>query len=425
MADNKNTSKKSTTSKKTNQAVVKKTTPKSAPKKPTTTKSETKTVKTPVVEKKVAEKKVPVKKVTEEKVIEKKVTEKKESVKKENVKKVETKFDFSTFVRTNSRNLILGAICVLLIINIILVTIGHQVKLVDGKEIIASIDGKTYTAEQVFESLKEKYGSTSLLNLIDSYINDKELTEEDMKKAKEDANEYVAGIKSQYESSGYEWDAVLAQYGYNSENDLVNEYLTSVKSELVAKKYIKDALTEKEIKDYYENNIYGNYTVKHILIKPVTTTEMTEEETAAAEATAKTKAEEVIAKYANGEDWASLVTTYSEDDGSKETEGLIENFTNGDMDEEFFKASVALKDGEYTKEPIKSAYGYHIIVRVSATKKPTFEDKKEDVMDTLVDKKLEEDSKLYTATWVKIRNKYKLSINDTAIKKAYEKTISE
>lgn len=398
MADKKNTSKKSTATKKvTEKKVESKKTTKPATKKPITkVKEEIKIVETPVVEEKVVIKK---------------------ETKKEN--------NMMEYVKTNSRNLILGAICVLLIINIILITVGHQVKLANGKEVIASIDGKQYTAEELFEKLKEKYGSDSLVNLIDSYISEKELTTDDIKKAKEDAKEYVAGIKSQYESAGYEWETILSQYGYTNEDALVNEYLETVKSELVAKKYIKDAITEDEINEYYKDKIYGNYTVKHILIKANTNNDMSDEEKTAAENIAQATAKEVISKYAAGEDWNSLVTTYSGDDGSKDNGGLIENFTYGDMEDEFFKASVALKDGEYTSEPVKTAYGYHVILKVSATEKPSLKDKKEQILNALVDEKLEKDSKLYNTTWAKIRKKYNLNIEDTTVKKAYEKTISE
>ena len=364
-----------------------------------------------------ATKKAPVKEVKKEtKPIEKPV-EKKIEVKKEN--------KFSNFIKDNSKNLLLGLICILLVINIVLIVLGHKVKLSDGNEVIASIKDKEYTAEQLFDTLKEKYGKDALITLIDEYISDKELSDDDKAEAKTEAKEYIESIKTQYESAGYTWEDVLTQYGYANEDALINEYLVSVKQQKVVTNYLENQLTDDEIKKYYDENIYGTYTVKHILIKPETTDEMTDEETTAAEEAAKDKAQEVINKYAAGEDWATLVNDYSEDDGSKESEGLVENFTKGDVDDEFFKASIALEDGEYTSEPVKSSYGYHIILKVSETAKKSLEDAKEEIKDALVDEKLNNDSKLYNSTWAKIRNDYKLTINDSQVKSEYEKSINE
>ena len=364
-----------------------------------------------------ATKKAPVKEVKKEtKPIEKPV-EKKIEVKKEN--------KFSNFIKDNSKNLLLGLICILLVINIVLIVLGHKVKLSDGNEVIASIKDKEYTAEQLFDTLKEKYGKDALITLIDEYISDKELSDDDKAEAKTEAKEYIESIKTQYESAGYTWEDVLTQYGYANEDALINEYLVSVKQQKVVTNYLENQLTDDEIKKYYDENIYGTYTVKHILIKPETTDEMTDEETTAAEEAAKAKAQEVINKYAAGEDWATLVNDYSEDDGSKESEGLVENFTKGDVDDEFFKASIALEDGEYTSEPVKSSYGYHVILKVSETAKKSLEDAKEEIKDALVDEKLNNDSKLYNSTWAKIRNDYKLTINDSQVKSEYEKSINE
>ena len=191
MAENKKTTKKSTTTKTTSKKTAAKKTTKKAPvKKEVKTVKEVKKVETPVVETKP-------------------------EVKKEN--------SFMAFIKNNSRNIILGLICILLVINIVLVVMGHKVKLSDGNEVIASIDGKDYTAEQLFETLKERYGKDVLISLIDEHISEKELDKNDLKEAKEEAKEYIDSIKSQYESAGYKWADVLTNYGYASEDDLLDE----------------------------------------------------------------------------------------------------------------------------------------------------------------------------------------------------------
>lgn len=297
-----------------------------------------------------------------------------------------------------------------------------EVKLKDGKEVVASVKGKDITAEELFDELKENYGSTVLVNMIDEFIVSKEI--KDDKEAEEYAKAQVESMKSQYESSGYDWNAVLTQYGYSSDKDLIKDYANDHKKTLVAKKYVEKDITDEEINEYYEKEIYGNYTVKHILISPETKDDMSDEEKEEAEKKALEKAKEVVKKLDDGEKWADLVKEYSDDKGSVEDEGLIKDFTKGDVVDEFFEATLKLKDDEYTKEPVESTYGYHIILKVSNTKKPSLKDSKEKILDAISENKLNNDQNLYKNTWKKVRESYNLDITDSTIEKGYKKSLT-
>lgn len=393
--------KKSTTKKSTTSSTKKNTTKKAATTKTTAAKKTT----TKATTKKAPVKKVETKK-TEVKPVEAKTVETKKVVKKE-------KIDITKWLQENYMIVGTVVIALLLIINIVMVTLGHKVQLQDGKEVIATLDGKKFTAEELFDELKTKYGTDSLINMIDEYIVSKEIKNEDKVEAKKTAKEQIESIKSQYESAGYKWEDVLKQYGYASEDALVDEMTLSVSKETVAKKYLESKITEDELNKYYEENVFGKYTAKHILI-----TASSED----AEEAAKAKANEVIEKLNNGANWKDLVAEYSEDTASKENEGLIENFTKGDVVDEFWNATVALKDGEYTKEPVKSTYGYHVILRVSATDKKALKDMKDELVTKMVEEKLSNDSTLYTTTWADLRKKYKLDIKDTTVKEKYNDT---
>lgn len=394
MAEKKNS--KNTSAKKTTSTTVKKTSSKTTPKK--------ETVK---VSKKEVEKVIPVK-------------EKKEEVKIVSSKN-EKKPTFAEIVKENLTLIFLCVICLLLIINIILIALGHKVKLSDGKEIVASIDNKNITADELYDSIKEKYGTNELVNMIDNTIIEREIT--DTKGAEEKAKEQVSSLSNQYTQMGYKWSDVLSKYGYASEDELVSEIKTSILKEEVVKKYLAKNITDEEIQKYYDENVEDTYTAKHILITPNTSDSMSDEEKAAAEETAKNTANEVITKLNNGEDWSSLVSSYSTDSGSKDKDGLIENFTKGDVVDEFFNAVKELSDGSYTSEPVKSKYGYHVILRVSKTDKEALENMKTDLTNEIIKSKLSSDSNLYTTTWDSIRKEYNLKINDTTIENAYNKTI--
>ena len=75
----------------------------------------------------------------------------------------------------------------------------------------------------------------------------------------------------------------------------------------------------------------------------------------------KEKALMVIKKLAAGTGFDILAKEYSEDPGSKNNGGDLGFFKKGMMVPEFEKAAFSLTAGEYTKEPVKTQFGWHII----------------------------------------------------------------
>lgn len=73
------------------------------------------------------------------------------------------------------------------------------------------------------------------------------------------------------------------------------------------------------------------------------------------------KANEVVAKLDAGEDMAKLIEEYGEDPGMEQQDYYV--FTEGEMVDEFYQGAKALGDNEYTKTPVKTSYGYHVIYR--------------------------------------------------------------
>ena len=81
----------------------------------------------------------------------------------------------------------------------------------------------------------------------------------------------------------------------------------------------------------------------------------------AEEAKIKTKAQGVLNRIKNGEDFAKLAGEFSEDPGSKDKGGLYENIERGNFVEEYENAVLSINKGEVYPELVKSAHGYHII----------------------------------------------------------------
>ena len=95
------------------------------------------------------------------------------------------------------------------------------------------------------------------------------------------------------------------------------------------------------------------------------------------------------------------------------------------MTENFAKAVKELKKDEYTKEPIKTEYGYHIILKTGEKDKPKLSKVKEDIKEKLKTKKLEEKAELHYEVLKEIREKNKIKWNDDSLKKSYEEYISK
>ena len=92
---------------------------------------------------------------------------------------------------------------------------------------------------------------------------------------------------------------------------------------------------------------------------------------------------------------------------------------------EFSNAVKELKNNEYTKEPVKTQYGYHIILKTGEKEKPSLDDSKSKIKALLRNEKLEADPKLHYQTLIDIRKDKKIKWNDSTMKKAYDDLMNE
>ena len=304
----------------------------------------------------------------------------------------------------------------------------YEPKLVDGKEVVVELDGKQFTAEEFYEELKDINGTGVLINLVNNYITEQELTEEMEKEALEQAQAELESYKAYY---GDEWNNVLVSNDFKNEKDFLNSLEDSYKQSLVLEKYLEtDVIKEEEIQEYYDNDIYGEVTVRHILIIPDVDDDMTSTEKEDAKAKALEEAKKIIEKLDRAENveekFIELAKEESDDTTASEG-GLIENFTNENMDESFWEASLNLEDGKYTTEPVESQYGYHIIYKISQKEKPSLDDVKDKIIENLINELLSEKN-ASLVYWAGLREKYKrekynMNILDEVIKDSYDSTM--
>ncbi|NLO88794.1 MAG: hypothetical protein GX088_00440 [Clostridia bacterium] len=140
-------------------------------------------------------------------------------------------------------------------------------------------------------------------------------------------------------------------------------------------------VSEQELREYFNKNKgdLEQLKVAHILIS--VDPEATKED----EEKAKNKAVEIIGRLNKGEDFGFLAKTYSEDAQTKENGGIIDiYFTREDpfFLKEFIEGAFKLQEGEFSKEPVRTTYGYHIIKVMD--RKASYEELKSTIKDRLL-----------------------------------------
>ncbi|MBO5095298.1 MAG: peptidylprolyl isomerase [Bacilli bacterium] len=299
-------------------------------------------------------------------------------------------------------------------------------KLENGQEVVVEIEGKQFTADDFFIELKEEYGTSILISLVDNYITDKEISDEEKKEAEKEAQ---AEYDQYYAYYGSDWNSFLSYYGYNSSDELLEDLVKNYKQTKVLNKYIKgNVITKEEINEYYEKDIYGEITVRHILITPEVTDDMTDSEKTEAKNKALEEAKNLIEQLNKSEkleeDFIALAKEKSDDPGSASEGGLIENFTNeSGLVEEFWNASLKLEVGKMTSEPVESDYGYHIIYKVKQNDKPSLDTVKDTIITKITEKLLSDSNSSYIY-WSGLREKYGMKIYDDTIKDTYTATMN-
>ena len=298
----------------------------------------------------------------------------------------------------------------------VLLTTGCKTKLKNGEEVAISVNGKNITADTLYKELRNKYAKQIIVDDIDRKIfNTIYKDDEEIEKLVSNQIEY---IKNQY-SDNYE--ETLKNAGYEDEDALKDEIRLSYQRTKAVDDYIKDNIKDDEIKKYYNEEMSGDISAKHILIKVKSDTDtegLSDEE-------AKKKAEDLIKQLDDGADFSTLAKENSDDTGSATKGGDLGYFNKGEMVKEFETAAYDLKVNEYTKEPVKTSYGYHIILKTGEKDKAKLKEVKKDIIEKLVEKKKEEDKTITVTALDEIRKNYKLKIKDSKLKKIYKEYINE
>ncbi|HTS94121.1 MAG TPA: peptidylprolyl isomerase [Stellaceae bacterium] len=153
-------------------------------------------------------------------------------------------------------------------------------------------------------------------------------------------------------------DVLLAEAGKKdklAEDPEVKRRVQKVEDDVIGRtyitRYLKSAMTEERIKQRYEQFLKerkpeDSVHAFHILVK-------TEDE-----------AKAIIAQLKAGADFQTLAKDKSIDPSAKQTGGDLDWFVKEEMVPEFSEAAFKLQKGQYTETPVKTQFGYHVILVV-------------------------------------------------------------
>ena len=315
------------------------------------------------------------------------------------------------------------ALAALLVVTTLTTGCGQKAELKDGSQVAVKLDGIKITADEYYNEIKG-INIATLVDMIDHQLFDKKYGKTD--EENDQVEEQIKSLKDQYGSNEDTYNAVLRQYfGVQSEDELEDMLRLEFRRNAAINDFIEKNIKDKEIEKYYENDIYGEVKASHILITPSVSEDASTDEKKTAEEEALKEAKKIIKELKNGKKFADLAKKYSKDEASASNGGDLGYFDLNEMVDEFSEAVKELKVDEYTKEPVKSSFGYHIILKTGEKEKPKLKDVKDKILETLREEKLNEDPTLYYQTLVDIRKDKKIEFKDDKIKKQYNELMDQ
>lgn len=236
----------------------------------------------------------------------------------------------------------------------------------NGKDVVASIDGKSILADDIYNSLSSSTpGKTALFSyVLDELIKENFPVTDDMK---ENASEMVENIEANYKSQyGDDYETYLEQqlsYGnYKDLDDYEQDLVSSLQYSEFIKKYVKEHF-DTVYDDYYQ---YAKPRLISLIKVDASDVEnLTDEE--------KENLEEVKKLLKTDKSFGDIASSYSTDDSksAKGNIGVVDNATSQELTSSYgdnvAKKAMELKSGEVS-DAIKGSNGYYFLFCQSTDK---------------------------------------------------------
>ena len=314
-------------------------------------------------------------------------------------------------------------LCVLVETVLLITGALHRIpKNANGEDIVVSLnDGTQYTVNDVYGKMKANYALSTILDSVDEKILTTEFADKKDDVEKEVANN-KANLIANY-GSEQELETALQNYGYNSVDDYLKIVRNNKYNQYATEAYVKSTITNEEIDKYYNEKVYGDMAGVHILVKPSTdVAKATDEDLKAAREKAEAVIKAIKDDVSKGTSLADAFKKYENDSSVLYQDLGTFNYT--EMDEAFSKAAYALKVNEMTSTPVKSSFGYHVILKTAEYEKPSKDEKIEDIKTAIASTKTSSDTTLSVKAMKALREKYGFKINDSDLQNYYDRYLN-
>ena len=304
-----------------------------------------------------------------------------------------------------------GALLVLLVCFI--VWPDRIATLKNGEQSIVKVGKENYTADELYEDMKNYYSVSLLLDDIDNDILTKLYPENDEmnKEVEASAQNYFDMYKQYY---NYTEEQFLEQNGFSSYDAFIDYLKLDYRRNKYLDEYVEDGLKDEDIEEFYDEKVFGDINTQHILVE-VKSSE--DEEDGLSDEDAKKLAEKIITKLNDGTSWKDVQKKYKD---QITFEDLSYQSWDASLEESFMNALKDMDDESYSEEPVKTSYGYHVIYRLDQKKKPSLKDSKKKIIETLVAEEKADDANLLYKALISLRKEKNIKFNDTVMKKKYE-----
>ena len=282
-------------------------------------------------------------------------------------------------------------------------------------DIVIEYDKGNIIKSELYDAMLKQYSVSILLDMVDNNILNPMYPETgEMKKS---INETYDSYINYYKQSGYTEESFLEGNGFKDKEDFLDVLRLDYRRGKYLDEYIKKNISSVEINDYYNKNIFGDIDSKHILVK----VNDPDGEYSYNDNEAKELANEIIDKLNNGKAFDEVKEEYK-DIITYEELGYLG--IDAGLESAYMEEMKNLKVGEYSKIPVKTTYGYHIVYKIDQKEKPNIEEAKDKILNILSEEKKDEDPNLLYKSLIELRKENNVIFKDKDLKEKYENYIN-
>lgn len=257
-----------------------------------------------------------------------------------------------------------------------------------SKDEYSKIASFLYATGYVQEDKNKGINNNILSFIIDNEVAYQDAQRENIKVEDKDVNEKYEDLKETLKSNSA-YKAKLDEVGVN------DDFLKSqVKKDLIVSKYKENfmkniKINDNEIKTYYDNH-KDEFTKEEVRASQILISTLDDNNNVVNQEQKeklKDKAEDILEKLKNNEDFAILAKEYSDDKNSGKDGGDLGYFSKEDKNIDFTNPVFKLEKDQLS-DIIETEYGYHI-VKVTDNKSvtKTLEESKEDIKNKILNQK--------------------------------------